>query len=65
MPIIISKNGRDTKRVEGIIIKQEEKLQKYIFENLDCIPLEDIKEDVQFVCERLNIAEKMVLHLNR
>jgi len=45
MPIIISKNGKDAKRVERTSFKQEEELQKYIFENPDCIPLEDIKED--------------------
>ena len=45
MPIIISKNGKDAKRVERVSFKQEEELQKYIFENPDCIPLEDIKED--------------------
>ncbi len=46
MPIIISKDGKDTKRVERVSFKQEEELQKYIFENPDSIPLEDIKEDI-------------------
>ena len=49
MPIIISKNGKGARRVEKTSFKQEEELQKYIFENPDCIPIEDIKEDVQFV----------------
>jgi len=49
MPIIISKNGKDAKRVEKISFKKEEDLLRYIFENPDFIPIEDIKEDVQFV----------------
>jgi hypothetical protein len=39
MPIIISKNGKDARRVERTSFKQGEELQKYIFENLDCIRL--------------------------
>lgn len=49
MPIIISKNGKDAKRVERTSFKQEEELQKYISENPDCIPIEYIKEDGQFI----------------
>ena len=48
MPIIISKNGKDAKRIEKISFKKEEDLLKYISGNPDCIPIEDIKEDVQW-----------------
>jgi hypothetical protein len=53
MPIIISKNGKNAKRVERTNFKQEEELQKYIFKDPDCISIEDIKEDVQFVIDAL------------
>ena len=49
MPIIISKNGKNAKRIKKSSFKQEEELQKYIFNNPDSIPLEEIKEDVQFL----------------
>ena len=49
MSIIISKNGKNAKRVEKIHFKKEEDLLKYISENPDCIPIEDIKEDVRFI----------------
>ena len=39
MPIIISKNGKDAKRVERTSFKEEEDLLKYIPENPDCIPI--------------------------
>ena len=45
MPIIISKNGENAKCVERASFEQEEELQKYIFENPDCVPIEGIKED--------------------
>lgn len=49
MPIIISKNGKDAKRLDKTSFKQEEELQKYIYNNPDSIPLDEIKEDVQFL----------------
>lgn len=49
MPIIISKNGKGAKRLEKSSFKQEEELQKYIYNNPESIPLEEIKEDVQFL----------------
>ena len=49
MPIIVSKKGKDAKRIEKTSFKQEEELQKYIYENPESIPLEEIKEDVQFI----------------
>ena len=48
MPIIISKKGKDAKRIEKTSFKQEEELQKYVYENPDSIPLEEIKEDFRF-----------------
>ena len=39
MPIIISKNGKNAKRVEKISFKKEEDLLKYISDNPDCIPV--------------------------
>lgn len=49
MPIIVSKKGKDAKRIEKTSFKQEEELQKYVYENPDSIPLEEIKEDVRFL----------------
>ena len=49
MPIIISKNGKDAKRVERTSFEKEEDLLKYISDNPDCIPLKDIKEYVQII----------------
>lgn len=46
MPIIISKNGKNAKRVERTSFKEEKELRDYISENPDCIPIEDIKEDI-------------------
>jgi hypothetical protein len=42
MPIIISKKGKDAKRVERNSFKKEEDLLEYIFKTPDCIPLEDL-----------------------
>ncbi|MBA7662697.1 hypothetical protein ES703_70728 [subsurface metagenome] len=39
MPIIISKDGKDAKRVLRTSFKKEEDLLKYISENPDCIPI--------------------------
>ena len=49
MPIIISKNGKDAKRIERTNLKKEEDLLRYISDNPDCIPLEDINVDGWFV----------------
>ena len=39
MPIIISKNGKNAKRVLRTIFEKEEDLLRYISENPDCIPI--------------------------
>lgn len=49
MPIIMSKNGKNAIRLEKSGFKQEVELQKYIYDNPECIPLDEIKEDVQFL----------------
>lgn len=49
MPIIISKKGKKTVRLEKESFRHEEELQKYIYENPESIPFEDIKENVQFL----------------
>jgi len=48
MVIIVSKNGKILKKINRTTFKEEAELQKYIYENPDCIPLEEIKENVQF-----------------
>jgi len=49
MPIIISKDWKNAKRLRQTTFENEEELQKYIFNNPESIPLEEIKEDVQFL----------------
>jgi hypothetical protein len=49
MPIIISKNGKNAKKIEKTMIKKEDYLQKYIYDNPGSIPLYDIKEDVRLL----------------
>ena len=47
MAIIISKNGKNAKKIEKNTITQENYLQKYIYDNPDAIPLYDYKEDIR------------------
>jgi len=47
MSIIISKNGRDAKRIPISPFKDEGYLQRYINDNPESIPLNEIKEDVE------------------
>lgn len=47
MPIIISKNGRDAKRIDSMKIEKEDYLQRYIVNNPDVIPLYEIEEDLE------------------
>ena len=47
MTIIISKNGKNAKKIEKMQIKREDYLQKYIYENPDSIPLYEIKEGIR------------------
>lgn len=48
MPIIILKNGKNAEKLNKMSFREEAELQKYIFENPDIIPLEEIKENVKF-----------------
>jgi len=47
MALIISKNGKNAKKIEKSIIDQEDYLQKYIYDNPETIPLYEIKEDIR------------------
>ncbi len=49
MPIIISKSGRNAKKVERTVIEKEDYLQKYIYDNPGSIPIYDIKDDVKLL----------------
>jgi len=48
MSIIISKKGGEKRKLEKRTIGEEAKLQKYIFENPDVIPFDEIKENISF-----------------
>jgi len=49
MSIIISKSGKDAKRIDKSSFEKEDYLQKYIYDNPDSIPLYDIKEDIRLL----------------
>ncbi|MEY4731130.1 MAG: hypothetical protein RL681_76 [Candidatus Parcubacteria bacterium] len=49
MAIIISKNGKNAKRVDESKFEYEDHLQQYIYDNPDSIPLYDIKEDIRLL----------------
>ena len=49
MAIIISKNGKNAKKVDKSTFEKEEYLQKYIHDNPESIPLYDIKEDIRLL----------------
>lgn len=49
MAIIVSKKGMGVQKIEKSSIKQEEYLQKYIYDNPETIPLDDIKEDIRLL----------------
>jgi len=48
MSIIVLKDGRTYRKISRTAFKQETDLQNYVQENPDCIPLYEIKENVQF-----------------
>jgi len=48
MTIIISKKGQKALKVPESDLPAEDYLQKFIHKNPDCIPLYEIKEDIQF-----------------
>ncbi len=49
MTIIVSKNGKDSKKLEHTDFPNEDYLQQYITENPDSIPLYDIKENIKLL----------------
>lgn len=49
MPIIISKEGRNTRKLERTSFKEELELQKYIENNPESIPIEDVKEGAKVI----------------
>lgn len=49
MAIIISKNGKNTQKIDKSDFEQEDYLQKYIHENPESLPLYDIKEDIKLL----------------
>ena len=47
MALIISKNGKNAKKIEKSVIDKEDYLQRYIYNNPETIPLYEIKEDIR------------------
>ena len=47
MVLIISKNGKNSKKIEKSVIDQEDYLQEYIYDNPEAIPLYEIKDDIK------------------
>ena len=53
MAIIISKNGKNAEKVDQSNFALEDKLQEYIYDNPDTIPLYEIDEDTRlFIAAR-------------
>jgi len=49
MTIIISKNGKNAQKIDKSSFKEEDYLQKYIYENPDSIPLYEIDENIRLL----------------
>lgn len=49
MAIIITKNGKEAKKIEKSNFDKEDYLQNYIHDNPESIPLYDIKEDIKLL----------------
>jgi len=49
MAILISKNGKNAKKIEKSDFEKEDYLQKYIHENPESLPLYEIKEDIKLL----------------
>lgn len=49
MAIIISKNGKNAVKIDKGNFQLEDKLQQYIYDNPESIPLYDIKEDIRLL----------------
>lgn len=62
MPIIISKNRKDAWRVERTSFKEEKELQKYIFENPNCVTMSGT---VTFIVSRMRKDGPKILPLGQ
>lgn len=49
MSIIITKNGKNAKKIPSTPFKDEGYLQRYIHDNPECIPLDEIKEGIEIL----------------
>lgn len=49
MSIIISKSGKNAKKLNKTGVESEDYLQEYIYENPDSLPLDEYKEDLQLL----------------
>ncbi len=49
MTIIISRAGKHAKKIEESGVENEDYLQRYIFENPESLPIDEIKEDVRLM----------------
>ena len=47
MAIIVSKNGKNAKKIDKSIIEKEDYLQKYIYDNPESIPIYEISDDIK------------------
>lgn len=49
MPIIVSQNGKNATKLDKLSFGLENRLQEYIYDNPESIPLYDIKDDIQLL----------------
>jgi flagellar hook-associated protein FlgK len=49
MPIIVSKNGKNAVKLDKISFGLEDRLQQYLYDNPESVPLYDIKEDIRLL----------------
>lgn len=49
MAIIISQNGKNAKKLESSSFGLEDKLQQYIYDNPESVPVYDIREDIRLL----------------
>jgi hypothetical protein len=49
MSIIVSRDGKNAKKLARAAIQQEDYLQRYIYDNPDCLPLEELKENLRLL----------------
>ena len=49
MGIIISKDGRNAQKLARTVIEQEDYLQQYIYNNPDCLPLDELKDGLRLL----------------